>query len=334
MKLKLCLFILLATLHVELIFGQDGIPIYSDYFAENLYLLHPSMAGAARAGQIRLTARQQWFDHENAPNLQTLTANTRMGERSGLGVIAYNDGNGYHSQLGAYITYAHHINFSRSDYDLNQFSFGLTAGVVQARLDETNFDLTDFDPIIAGIIQSSTYYNVDAGVSYNLMDFSAHLTVKNLLFVNRKIYTEEYESNNQRRYVLGMAYTIGGKYYSDWSYEPSFMFQFYERTNESFIDANFKLYRKMEFGRLFGGISYRHSFDGAEYLNGQSVTSQKLQYLSPMVGIRYKDFFFAYTYSHQLGNVKFESGGYHQITLGYNFWDKGELYDCNCPAVN
>jgi hypothetical protein len=101
-----------------------------------------------------------------------------------------------------------------------------------------------------------------------------------------------------------------------------------------FVDANFKLYRKMEFGRLFGGISYRHSFDGAEYLNGQSVTSQKLQYLSPMVGIRFKDFFFAYTYSHQLGNVKFESGGYHQITLGYNFWDKGDLYDCNCPAVN
>src|SRR5690554_5495157 len=242
-------------------YSQDGIPVYADYFADNLYILHPSMAGAASSGQIRLTARQQWFDQNNAPNLQTLAANLRLGESSGIGAIAFNDQNGYHSQVGMYFTYAHHLMFSRTEVDLNQLSFGLTAGVVQSRLDETNFDLSDFDPIIAGIIQSSTYYNVDAGVSYNLMDFSAHLTVKNLLFVNRKVYSEEYESNNQRRYVLGMAYTIGGKYYSDWSYEPSFMFQFYERTNESFVDANFKLYRKMEFGRLFGGISYRHSFD-------------------------------------------------------------------------
>ncbi len=57
--------------------------------------------------------------------------------------------------------------FSRSKYDLNQLSFGLSAGLIQSRLDETNFDPNDFDPIIAGIIQSTGYFNVDAGVSYN-----------------------------------------------------------------------------------------------------------------------------------------------------------------------
>ncbi|WP_157418027.1 type IX secretion system membrane protein PorP/SprF, partial [Aequorivita capsosiphonis] len=66
-------------------FSQDGIPVYSDYFADNLYLLHPSMAGAATHNQVRLTARQQWFDMEEAPNLQTLSVNARLGDRSGVG---------------------------------------------------------------------------------------------------------------------------------------------------------------------------------------------------------------------------------------------------------
>lgn len=333
MRLKFSLFILATFFSVQFTYSQDGIPIYSEYFAENLYILHPSMAGAANAGQVRLTARQQWFDQDNAPNLQTLTANLRVGEKSGLGVIAFNDGNGYHSQLGAYVTYAHHLNFSRSDFDLNQLSFGLSVGVVQNKLDETNFDLTDYDPVIAGIIQSSSYFNIDAGLSYNFLDFSAHFTAKNLIFQNRKIYSEGYESNNQRRYLLSAGYTFGGKYYSDWTYEPSFLFQFYERTNEASLDANFKVYRKMDFGRLFGGVSYRRSMDGAEYLDGASVSTQKLQYISPMIGGKYDNFFFAYTYSHQLGDIKF-GGSYHQITLGYNFWDKGNQYDCNCPAIN
>lgn len=315
-------------------FSQDGIPIYSDYFSDNLYLIHPSMAGAATHNQLRLTARQQWFDQNEAPNLQTLNFNARLGEQSGVGVIVYNDKNGYHSQTGGYITYAHHLMFSRSEADLNQLSFGLSAGLTQSRLDETNFDLTDFDPVIAGIIQSTSYFNVDAGLSYNFLDFSGHFTVKNIIFQNRNIYSEKYELNNQRKYLLSAAYAIG-QYGADWSYEPSFLFQWAERTGEKAIDINMKAYRKMDFGQLWGGLSYRRSLDGAEFLNGQEVKTQKLQYYTPVLGINYNNFMFAYTYSYQAGNVKFQSGGFHQITLGYDFLGgRQEPYDCNCPAIN
>lgn len=330
--IRICL-ILLCFIPLRL-FSQEGIPVYSDYFADNLYLIHPSMAGAASHNQIRLTARQQWFDQKEAPNLQTLSANARVGGQSGVGVILYNDKNGYHSQTGGYLTYAHHIMFSRSEADLNQLSFGLSVGLTQARLDETQFDLSDFDPIIAGIIQSSSYFNVDAGLSYNFLDFSSHFTVKNIIFQNRSIYDEKYESNNQRKYLLSAGYAIG-RYDADWSYEPSFLFQVAERTGESAVDINFKAYRKMDFGNLWGGLSYRRNLDGAEYLDGTKVSTQKLQYFTPVLGINYKDFLFAYTYSHQTGNVKFESGGFHQITLGYDFLGgRPEPYDCNCPAVN
>tara|TARA_R110000787_G_scaffold285949_2_gene402849 strand:- start:10638 stop:11591 length:954 start_codon:yes stop_codon:yes gene_type:complete len=315
-------------------FSQDGIPVYSDYFSDNLYLLHPSMAGAASNNQIRLTARKQWFDQNEAPNLQTLSFNARLGERSGLGAIFFNDKNGYHSQTGGYLTYAHHIMFSRSDADLNQLSFGLSFGLIQSRLDETQFDPTDFDPIIAGIIQSSSYFNVDAGVSYNFLNFSGHFTVKNLIFQNRNINSEDYESSNQRKYIISAGYAIGD-YGATWTYEPSFMFQFQERTGEQSVDINGKVYRAMDFGKLWGGISYRRSFDGAEYLNGIEVTNQKLQYLTPVIGINFNKFMFAYTYTQQMGSVKFDNGGYHQITLGFDFLGgRAEPYDCNCPAIN
>ena len=330
-KTYLLLFILLS----QMAYSQDGIPVYSDYFSDNLYLLHPSMAGAASYNQIRLTARNQWVDQNEAPNLQTLAFNARVGERSGIGGIFFNDRNGYHSQTGGYVTYAHHIMFSRNDYvDLNQLSFGLSFGLIQSKLDETQFDPLDFDPIIAGIIQSTSYFNVDAGVSYNFLNFSGHFTVKNLIFQNRSIYSSDYESTNQRKYIISGAYAIGD-FGATWIYEPSFMFQIQERTGEQSIDINGKVYRAMEFGKLWGGISYRNSFDGAEYLNGIDVANQKLQYLTPVIGINVNKFMFAYTYTQQMGNVKFDSGGFHQITLGLNFLGgRAEPYDCNCPAIN
>ncbi len=326
-------YIILLLLLSQIAFSQDGIPIYSDYLSDNLYLLHPSMAGAASHNQIRLTARSQWAGVEDAPKLQTLNFNTRLGESSAIGAIFFNDKNGYHSQTGGYLTYAHHLMFSRSDADLNQLSFGISFGLIQSRLDETSFDPEDFDPIIAGIVQSSSYFNIDAGMSYNFLNFSSHFTIKNIIFQNRKINDEGFESNNQRKYLISAAYAIGQNG-SSWMYEPSFLFQFSERSGEQSIDVNFKAYRKMDFGRLWGVLSYRRSLDGAEYLNGDEINNQKLQYITPIIGINFNKFMFAYTYSIQSGSVRYD-GGYHQITLGFNFLGGRDApYECNCPAIN
>lgn len=326
-------YIILVLLLSQMAYSQDGIPVYLDYLSDNLYLLHPSMAGAASHNQIRLTSRSQWSGIEDAPKLQTLNFNTRLSRSSAVGAIFFNDKNGYHSQTGGYLTYAHHLMFSRTDADLNQLSFGISFGLIQTKLDETNFDPEDFDPIIAGIVQSSSYFNIDAGVSYNFLNFSSHFTIKNLIFQNREINDNGYESKNQRKYLISAAYAIGN-YGSTWTYEPSFLFQFSERTGEQSFDINFKAYRKMEFGKLWGALSYRRSLDGAEYLNGDKIEDQKLVYITPIIGINYKKFMFAFTYSIQSGSVRYD-GGYSQFTLGYNFLaGRDAPYECNCPAIN
>ena len=313
--------------------AQEGLPIYSDYLTDNYYLLHPSMAGISNCNKVRLTGRQQWFGDENAPSLQTMSMNGRIGETpSGVGAIFFNDKNGYHSQTGAYLTYAHHLMFSRNTIDLNMLSFGLSAGLIQYKLDETAF--LEFDPIIAGIEQSTSDFNIDFGFSYHFINFYAHVTIKNVLANEGVNINEQGVSYDNLRSYLFSAGNVFSKLGSDWSFEPSLMFAYKDATKESFIDVNFKSYRELDFGNVFAGISYRRSFDGAEFTTGSGVSSQKLQYFTPILGAEYNNFMFAYTYSYQANSIVFNNGGYHQVTLGYNFGCKKEKYDCKCPSVN
>ncbi len=337
MNLKEYCLLTIIAVFTQFTFAQEGLPVYSDYLTDNYYLIHPSMAGAANCAKVRLTGRQQWFGHEDAPSLQTLSVNGRIGEsQSGIGAILYADKNGYHSQMGAYLTYAHHIMFSRNEVDLNMLSFGLSAGAIQYKLDMTDYPAYIIDDLITpGTEESATEFNIDFGFSYHLYDFYAHATVKNVLDNNGINLNEQegYSYSNLRRYMVSVGNVFSG-INSDWSYEPSILFQYKDGTKESSIDINAKVYRKMEFGKLWGGLSYRRSLDGAEYIDGSSVSSQKLQYFTPIIGVDYKKFMVAYTYSYQANSVVFNNGGFHQITLGFNFNCRRDEYDCNCPAVN
>ncbi|WP_291119618.1 PorP/SprF family type IX secretion system membrane protein [Flavobacterium sp. UBA6135] len=326
-------YLLLLLVFTQFSYSQEGIAVYSDYLTDNLYLIHPSMAGAANCAKVRMTGRRQWFDQDNAPQLNTVSFNGRVGEQSGLGVILFSDKNGYHSQRGAKLTYAHHIMFSRNEIDLNQLSFGMSGALVQSQLDETSFiNGQPFDPIIGGIYQKDSYFNVDIGASYYYLDFYTHFTVKNAIAnVRREIYTE-FESDNLRKYLFSAGYVFGDSDRIQW--EPSILFQMVEQTKEKSIDINLKAYKDVDFGKIWGGLSYRRSFDGAQYVDGNSVSDQKLQYITPIVGVNYNQFMFAYTYSYLAGNVRFDNAGFHQITLGINLFCKRDKFECNCPAIN
>ena len=323
-------YFILAFLLAQFSFAQEGVAVYSDYLSDNYYLIHPSMAGAANCGKVRLTGRQQWFGQDEAPSLQTVSFNTAIDEDgvSGVGVILFNDKNGYHSQKGAKLTYAHHLRFSRGTVDLNQLSFGLSTAFVQSTLDGSTF--TGNDPVIVnGVIQKDAYFNIDLGVSYHYMDFFTHVTMKNFLASQRReLYSEGFESDNLSKLLWSVGAVFGND--DKLLFEPSLMYQRISETKESSIDLNLKVYKAVDFGKLWAAISYRRSFDSAQYEGGK----QNLQWVSPILGVNYKNFMFSYTYSHVMGDIKFDNGGFHQITLGINVFCKDKQWDCNCPAVN
>lgn len=317
--------------------AQEGIPVYFDYLSDNYYLVYPSMAGISDGGKIRATARMQWFSVEDAPNLQTINANFRIGEsNSGVGAIFFNDANGYHSQTGFKATYAHHLKLGGDGRNLNQLSFGLSPTYLQSSLDESEFVSVGPDDAIAGIKLSEGYFNIDLGFSYNLMEFYAHVAVTNLLGSKRNLYRYGKANDNipvidnLRRYLFSVGYVFGKQ---EWQFEPSVLFQLSEFTEEKTIDLNAKVYKDVDFGRIWGGLSYRRSFDGAQFATSDSFGEQRLQLFTPIVGANIGNFMVSYNYSYQTGDIRFDSGGFHQITLGYDFGQKERKYDCYCPAA-
>lgn len=313
---------------------EGGLPIYSDYLSDNYYLIHPAMAGLKNSTQIRGAIRQQWGGVDDAPQTQTLTVNTRIGERSGLGIIAFGDKNGYHSESGAKLTYAHHITFSESRYELNMLSFGMSAGFSRITLDETKFGSV-YDPTLSGGLEvKDSYFTVDFGAAYHKENFFSMFTVKNAVTSKRELYSDV-ESDNLRRYLLGGGYTFGNtRFNGGWMYEPSVLLQYVEATEMKLVDLNMKIYKTFENGRAWAGVSYRRDFDSAEYNKGGTNKKQSLQSLSPLIGGSYKNFSVTYTYTHQLGNVTFDKGGYHLFTLGVNLFGKRSPLDCNCPNLH
>ena len=48
--------------------AQGFVPLFNEYLAENLYVIHPAMEGVnLKNARINLGSRQQWFNVPNAP---------------------------------------------------------------------------------------------------------------------------------------------------------------------------------------------------------------------------------------------------------------------------
>lgn len=339
MKRLLSLIFLIFFFYTQ-IKAQEGIPVYFDYLADNYYLVYPSMAGIGEGGKIRLTARQQWFDIDNAPNLQTFNAHYRVSENSGVGGILFNDANGFHSQSGLKGTYAHHLKLGGDFRTLNQLSFGLSGTILLSSLDETEFRSVNPDPAVTGTKNTVSYFNIDLGLSYNYLEFYAHLAVSNVLESQRNLYLIGRNDpdnvpiiDNLRRYLISAGYVFGK---GETRIEPSVLFQLTEFTEERTVDLNAKVYRDIVDGQIWGGLSYRRSFDGAQFVDSGTFGEQRLQLFTPIVGVNYKNFLFSYNYSYQSGAIRFDNGGFHQITLGYDVGQSNDSkrYDCYCPAAN
>ena len=300
-------FLICAT---QPIIAQGTLPVYTDYLSDNIFMVHPSAAGIGNSAKLRLTHRQQWNSVGNSPSLQTLSLHGTLGQNTAIGGLIFNDKNGFHSQVGLQGAYAYHLNF-RSTEALNQLSFGLAASYVQNTLDQSTF--VDFDPVISQVIESDAYLNADLSFAYHNLDGFAYITIKNILLNARQVTNTEFKSLNLRRYLLNVGYFFGrGK---NLQFEPSAMFQYIEATNEKLLDVNAKVYQTFgRSARVWMAISYRRSIDGNDV--------QELHLITPIAGVEFNRFLIAYTYTHQLGGLILRDGGFHQITLGVNLFDK------------
>lgn len=299
--------------------GQETLPIYSDYLSDNVFLIHPSAAGIGTCGKIRVTGRKQWQGVENAPELQTLSFHNKIGEKAALGVVMFNDKNGYHSQKGIQASYAYHLDMGDGSV-FEQLSFGLSATVVQNQSDQRTFF---GDRTVQQLIESTSYFNADFSVAYHKSGFSSYFTVKNLLLSAKNNLNSSLEPLDLRNYILSAGYYFD--YKDIISLEPSMMLQLREGTGEVIADFNIKAYKNLNKAQLWAALSYRRSFD--------SRAIENLNYITPVVGINYNQMMVSYTYTKQLGDIVFSDTGYHQVTLGINIFCRTQRAAA-CPNIN
>lgn len=288
-------------------------PVYTDYLTDNYYVLQPAMAGAHYEGlKLRTSYRTQWLGIANAPSMQTLNAHARVGDKSGVGGLFFHDTNGFQSQLGFQGTYAHHINFYRSRAEVNQLSFGLSAGGSFHRHDQSTFNPTN-DPIISGTNVSSSSMFVDVGLTYNYVSLYAHLTIQNLLFVGKNI-NDQVLLNKPKRMLASV-----GNFFEiqpDWAIEPSVLVDYIQYVDRPNVDINLKSHHNIRETQLWVGTSYRKGLTNTLTNNNNTPYSEPFSQLSAILGMRHNKWSFSYTYTVGIGDIKINNSGFHQITLG------------------
>ena len=309
-KLLVCILLLYAfnTKAQEL-----TLPQLSQYLADNPFVISPTYAGIGDHIKIRLNGLTQWVGIEDAPDTQSLAADGRIGNKSGVGFLLYNDSNGETKQRGARISFAHHLTLDK--YDDEFLSFGISYNFNQFRIDIENF--VNPDPGVTDD-RATTNHNFDVGVLYRKDKFFLSANASNLLDKDLTKFNPVSEPNALRNYYLYTGYRYTKNKNSKLEIEPSVFFQWFESDGRSVTDLNakFRFYDFEDYYYL--GVTYR-------FLNDQIGDPL---YIAPILGLKKSNFYFGYSYQIILNEILGFSTGTHVITIGVDLFQG--LSNCRC----
>lgn len=285
----------------------------SQYLADNPFVMSPTYAGIGDHVKIRINGLTQWVGIKDAPDTQSLAADARIGETSGLGMMLYNDSNGQTKQRGARVSFAHHLVLDR--YDDQFLSFGLSYNFNQFRIDIEKFDA--LDPTVTDD-RATTNHNFDVGMLYRWDKFYLSANASNLINKDLTKFNPIYEPNTLRNYYLYTGYRYKKNKNSDLEIEPSVFFQYFESDGRSVTDLNIK-FRWYDFeDYYYAGFTYR-------FLNDQIGSPL---YVAPIIGLKKSNFYFGYSYQVILNEILGYSSGTHVVTLGVDLFQG--VSNCRC----
>ena len=290
-------------------------PQLSQYLADNPFILSPTYAGIGDFVRIRVNGLTQWVGVKDAPDTQSLAADMRLGERSGIGLFLYNDKNGYTNQQGARVSFAHHLIL---DNDSDEFlSLGLSYNFNQFRLDTNEYINTTGDTGLTGD-RSVSNNNFEVGGLYRLGNFYLSLNASNILPKDLTNFNPEFEPSNLRNYYLYSGYRFRKTPRSTLEIEPSLLYKLYESDGRSETDLNVK-FRFYDFeDYYYVGLNYR-------FLNDQLGTPL---YIAPILGLKKNKLYFGYSYQIILNEISEYSTGTHVVTFGINLFQG--ISNCSC----
>ncbi|MFH4967642.1 type IX secretion system membrane protein PorP/SprF [Gaetbulibacter sp. M240] len=315
---SLCLLFLIGVMGYT---QELNLPVFTQYLADNNFVVSPTYAGIGDNLKIRANGLTQWVGIKGAPDNQSIYGDIRIADRTGVGLSLYNDRNGNTIQTGGKLSFAHHLVL---DYYAKMYlSFGISYNINNFRIDINNFNTTFENPTIDPTVtddRRTTNHNFDVGVLYRLQGFFFSLNANNILPKNFDDLIRRAEPNLLLNYQIYSGYTFQGPGKSGLEFEPSIYYQMFSSDKRSSTDLNFKVrkYNRRE-DYLWAGISYR-------YLNDQFL---KPLNIGPMVGFQKDIFYFGYAYQITTNELSGYNTGTHVVTVGINFLQGIS----NCPCT-
>jgi type IX secretion system PorP/SprF family membrane protein len=318
MMKRIITYILFLTVTIS--YGQElNLPVWTQYLADNDFIISPTYAGIGDNLKIRANGLTQWVGIKNAPDNQSLYADFRISNRSGVGISAYNDRNGNTRQKGVKFSFAHHLTL---DYKSKQYlSLGLSYNINSFRIDIENFNTTFDVPIIDPAInddRSVNNNNFDAGFLYRWDKFYLSFNANNLISKDTDAFIG-IEPSRLLNYQLYTGYVISSKNNKDVEFEPSVFFQLFDSDRRSATDINFK-YRKFNRNGDYYWIGASYRFLNDQFLNPLNV--------GPMAGVLYNKIYFGYSYQLTINDLAGFNSGTHVVTIGLNLLQSAS--NCAC----
>ncbi|TYP76894.1 PorP/SprF family type IX secretion system membrane protein [Aquimarina intermedia] len=284
-------------------------PVQNQYLADNPYLISSAYAGIGDCWQVRASGFEQWVSIEDSPGTQSLSFDGRISDRSGIGAILFNDQNGFTTQKGVQLSFAHHLTLS--EYDNMYLSFGLSYKFTQFGIDANEFNNGNPDepmnPNLPDVTVNNS--NFDIGFLYRFGRFFFSGNAVNLLQKEIDDFNPT-EPSTIQNYYMYTGYTFFHRF-SNIEIEPSVLYQNFAGDGRSTADLNLKVRKMHDTDYYWAGLSIRSLVD----------QSFKPLSVSPMVGIKKFNFYVAYAYQINVNEVLQPStaAGSHMITLGFDF---------------
>ncbi len=279
--------------------NAQQLPIYTQ-FMFNSFVFNPAVAGTHNYYQVRLNSRFQWVGITDAPHTNSLSVYGPHKEREmGFGGHVYNDVTGPTSRNGLYGSYAYNLNVN----DRMRLSLGVSAGVIQSKVDGTRITLLDpSDPTFQNAVSSDFSPDATLGVYLYASNFHVGFSAHQLFGNTIKLFEEDGDDNTGLNKLKTHFYLTGGyRYYLnlDFAFEPSVIVR---GSMPAPVQVDFclkALYRNM----LWLGFAYR-SQDAGSFLVGYTHDDK---------------FHFGYSYDMSLSPMRHHNTGSHELFLGMRF---------------